>query len=245
MPESTTFPKPFGTSWDVFVDEWCLGVPPTPPPDECARALHALLQYWPEHAQNLIATQTRGLAVVANALDTGLILADTANLPGVEQVLARLRAGERSSLSELTVAATFLRLGFSPALGAAAGQKVPDLAVTIGSTIIYMEVIAPDRSQIMQAANDKISEIASSILAVSPGANVELFLDCELENLDIALLTSAMADASFTDQPKELPSFGRFLKRPFSFPPVVVPSIPSGTPRTVLGRARSVSDGTS
>jgi len=245
MPESANFPEAFGNSWAEFIEEWCLGVPPATSPEECIRALHALLHHWPEHAQTLIAAQTRGLAVVANAIDMGLILADTANLPGVGHVLSRLRAGERSTFSELAVAAVLLRLGFSPALGMPAGQKVPDLALTVRTTTVYTEVIAPDRGQIEKDAIDKITTIASSLLAVATGANVELFLDCDLENLDIALLTSAVADASFTDQPIELPSFGRILKRPFSFPPVVSPSIASGTPRTVLGAARSVVDGTS
>jgi len=243
MSESVTLPAPFGPSWATFVDEWCLGVPPVTPPDTCARAFQALLEYWPERAQALISAPTRGLGVVVGAIDIGLILADTAHLVGVEPVLSRLRAGEGSSFSELTVAATLSRLGFSPELGVGAGVKVPDLAFTVGVTSVYAEVIAPDRAEIIKAVTDKINEIASSILAVSSRASVEVFLDCEPDTVDMATLSKTIGDSPFAEHPQEIPSIARFLKRLFSSPPVVSPSIASGTSGTVLGAARSIVNG--
>ncbi len=185
----------------------------------------------------------RGPLVITSAIDVGLILSDTEGLSGVEGVFSRLRAGESSSLSELTVGATLSRLGFSPAFGIASGSKVPDLAVVVGSTITFIEVIAPDRAQIVENHIRKIGEIASSIVAVASGANVELFLDADPEEVDMIIITAKIGEAPFSEDVQEIPSNGRFLKRPFSFSPVVSPSIASGTSGTVLGDARVVIDG--
>ena len=240
MLEPTGIPALFGSSWPQFVDEWCLGTPPSTAPEVCVRALEALLVHWPERAHTLAAGSIRGLSVVENAIDVGLILADAAPLPGVEPVLSRLRTGERGSLSELTVGSALLQLGFRPDFGVAAGMKVPDLALTIGPATIFVEVFAPDRAEIVKHFTDGIGEIASSILAISSNANVELFVDCDLDELDTPKLTRAIGDAAFSDDVQSIPSVGRFLKRHFSFPPIISPSIPSETSGTVLGVARSV-----
>ncbi|HEV2047066.1 MAG TPA: hypothetical protein VGQ95_10770 [Chthoniobacterales bacterium] len=243
MSKPVGLPALFASSWPQFVDEWCLGTPPSTAPDECARALNALLMYWPERANELAAGPIRGLSVVANAIDAGLILADAAHLPGVEPVMSRLRSGERGSLSELTVGSALVRLGFYPSFGVAAGTKVPDLALTIDPITIFVEVIAPDRAEIVKHFTDRIDEIASSILAVSSDANVELFLDCDLDELDMPTLTTAIGGAAFSDDVQSISSVGRFLKRRYSFPPVVSPSVPSETSGTVLGVARAVVNG--
>jgi hypothetical protein len=243
MAEASLLPDAFGSTWVTFVDEWCLGAPPVSSPDVCARALHALTEHWPEHVQALVARPTRGLGVVLGAIDLGLVLADTASLVGFGPVLDRLRAGERSAFSELTVGATFLRLGFLPALEVAVEGKVPDLVLTVGSTLVYAEVIAPNRSEIVKAATDQISEIAGAMLAAGPGGSVELFLDFDPDSVDAATLSRTIADSPYIEQPMEIPSVGRFVKRPFSFPPIVTPTIDSRTSGTVLGVARAIVEG--
>jgi len=196
------------------------------------------LLHWPERAHALADGAIRGLGVVANAIDVGLILADAAPLRGAEPVLSRLRGGERSSLSELTVGSALLRLGLRPEFGVAAGMKVPDLALTIKAATIFLEVFAPDRSEIIKHFTDGIGEVASTIL-VNSNANVELFLDCDLDELDTPTLARTIGDAAFSDAVQSIPLVGRFLKRRFSFPPIVSPSVPSETSGTVLGVARS------
>jgi len=199
-----------------------------------------LLLHWPERAHALADGAIRGLSVVANAIDVGLILADAAPLRGAEPVLSRLRGGERSSLSELTVGSALLRLGLRPEFGVAAGMKVPDLALTIKAATIFLEVFAPDRSEIIKHFTDGIGEVASTILAVNSNADVELFLDCDLDELDTPTLARTIGDAAFSDAVQSIPLVGRFLKRRFSFPPIVSPSVPSETSGTVLGVARSI-----
>ena len=196
--------------------------------------------HWPERAHALAAGPIRGLSVVANAIDIGLILTDATPLQGVEPVLSRLRAGERGSFSELTVGSALLRLGLRPEFGVAAGMKVPDLALTIGSATIFVEVFAPDRSEIVKHFTEGIGEMASAILAVSSNANVELFLDCDLDELDTPTLARTIGDAAFSDAVQSIPLVGRFLKRRLSFPPIVSPSVPSETSGIVLGVARSI-----
>ena len=243
MSEHSNIPALFGSSWQQFVDEWCLGTPPSTAPDECVRALAALVVHWPERAQGLATGAIRGLSVIANAIDAGLILADASRLAGAEPVISRLRSGERGSLSELTVGSALVRLGFQPAFGVAAGTKVPDLALTIESTTTFVEVIAPDRADIVKRFTDRIGEVASSVLAFSSNANVELFLDSDPDELDIATLATVIADAAFSDDVQSVSSVGRFLKRPYSFPPVVSPAVPNKTSGTVLGVARAVVNG--
>ena len=243
MTEANALPAAFGSSWSSFVEEWCLATPPVTSPDLCSRALNALADHWPERVQALTSAPTRGLGVVLGAIELGHVLADTAGLVGAKPVLDRLRAGARSAASELTVAATFSRLGFIPALEVEVEGKVPDLALTLGSTSVYVEVIAPDRSEIVKAVTEQIDGIAGAILAAAPNANVELFLDFEPEGVDVAILSKVIADSPIVEEPQDIPSVGRYIKRPFSFPPVVTPSIDGRTAGTVLGAARAQVEG--
>jgi hypothetical protein len=183
------------------------------------------------------------LGVVLGAIDLGLVLADTANFVGFGPVMNRLRGGEHSAFSELTVAATLSQLGFTPALEVPVEGKVPDIAITIGSTSVYVEVITPNRSEIVKTATDQINEIAAAILAAGPGGSIELFLDVEPDSVDGTTLSRTIADSGYIEQPVEIPAAGRFIKRPFLFPPVVTPTIESQTSGTVLGVARAVVEG--
>ena len=168
MNEANVLPSAFGSSWNAFVDEWCLATPPVTSPESCSRALHALEENWPERVQALASAPTRGLGVVLGAIELGHVLADTVGLVGAKPVLTRLRIGERSAASELTVASTFSRLGFIPALEVEVEGKVPDLLLTFGSTAVYVEVITPDRSEIFKAVTGQINDMAGAILAAVP-----------------------------------------------------------------------------
>jgi hypothetical protein len=162
----------------------------------------------------------------------------------VQQLPAgQVRAGERSALSEITVGTMISRLGFRPAFGVPMGTKVPDLALTVEHTTIFVEVIAPDRADIVKEFIDRITDIAGSILSVSSGANVALFLDYDLDEIDISVLTTAIAQAPFSEEVQVLSSVGRFLKRPYSLSPIVSPTVLSNTSSTVLGAARGSVDG--
>lgn len=226
MSEANPLPSAFGSSWSAFVDEWCLGTPPVTSPESCSRALHALEKHWPERVQALASAPMRGLGVILGAIELGQVLADTVGLVGAEPVLKRLRTGERSAASELTAAATFSRLGFIPALEVEVEGKVPDLALMFGSTAVYVEVITPDRSEIVKAVTEQINEMAGAILAV-----------------DVSSLCKAIVDSGYVEEPQDIPSVGRFVKRPFSLSPVVTPSIDSRTAGTVLGAARALVEG--
>lgn len=239
MGHTNTIPEVFGASWTKFVDEWCLGAPPVEPSEVCARALHALTNHLPEHVQRILSDSMRGLGVIAGNIDLGLTLSDTEGLPRFAQVVSRLRAGERSAKSELTVAATLSRMGFPPALQVEAGTKIPDLAITVGGSVVYGEVVAPERAEIVKEIEGRIGEIASAVLAGCGDANVELFLDFDPWQVDIPSVMRFVADSPHVFQPTEIPEVGRFVKRPFTFPPVIAPTIDSGTPGTIVGLARS------
>ena len=114
------------------------------------------------------------------------------------------------------------------------------MALKIKSTTIFVEVIAPERAEVVKQFTDRIGEVASSILAVNSNANVELFLDCAPDELDIPSLAKAIEGAAFSDNVQSISSVGRFIKRPYSFPPVVSPSVPNETSGAVLGVARAV-----
>ena len=240
MSESNELPPAFGSTWSAFVDEWCLGISPVTSPESCSRALHALEESWPERVRALASASTRGLGVVLGAIELGHVLADTVGLVGVQPVLNRLRTGERSAASELTVASTFSRLGFVPALEVEIEGKVPDLALTFGSTAVYVEVITPNRSEIVKVVTEQINDMAGAILAAVPNANVEVFLDFEPESMDVGSICKAIVDSRYVEEPQDIPAVGRFIKRPFSLPPVVTPSIDSRTYGTVLGAARTL-----
>ena len=244
VDHTNTIPEVFGASWTKFVDEWCLGTPPFEPSEVCARALRALVKHLPEHVQRVLTGPSRGLGIIAGNIDLGLTLDDTESLSGFVPVVARLRAGERGAGSELTVAAALAQIGFSPALQVETGTKRPDLAITVGNSPVYGEVIAPDRAEVVKETTDRMGEIATAILSGCDGANIELFLDFDPERIDIALASKFIADSPQTLEPAEVPEVGRFVKRPFTFPPITTPSIDRRTSGTVMGVARSSIRGT-
>ena len=106
-----------------------------------------------------------------------------------------------------------------------------------------MEVITPDRSEIVKVVTEQINNMAGAILAAVPNANVEVFLDFEPEGMDVSSLCTAIVNSAYVEEPQDIPSVGRFVKRYFSLPPVVTPSIDSRTTGTVLGAARALLEG--
>jgi hypothetical protein len=204
LQDPAAIPAAFALSWTQFIDEWCLGTPPGVDEQACGRALSALIKHWPERAQALFAEPARGLGVIVGAIDLGLVLADAAELPGFDTVLSRVRAGDRSAVSELTVAAVLARTGLAPGFGVQTGTKVPDIAIATGRTTTFIEVIAPNRAEIVKEFTQRIGEIASSIAAANPSMNIEFLLDGDLDEVDLVALTKQVAEAPCSDEIQDI-----------------------------------------
>ncbi|HEY5475553.1 MAG TPA: hypothetical protein VIK11_02455, partial [Tepidiformaceae bacterium] len=143
-------------NWDSFVSEWCLDVPPASGQDYAVRALTALERHLPEYLARTLGSGAKGIGVMFWPLQIGTTLADTEDLAGFAPVVARARRRERSALSELSFAAKLTRAGLRPWLEAEVGGKKLDIGVDTDGGAVYMEVVAPDRSDMDKDAHDRV-----------------------------------------------------------------------------------------
>ena len=68
----------------------------------------------------------------------------------------RARGGQGGAMSELSFAAKLTRAGLSPWLEADVGGKKLDIGVDSDDGAVYMEVVAPDRSDMDKDAHDRV-----------------------------------------------------------------------------------------
>jgi len=89
-------------------------------------------------------THTRGMILVAPAIQAGLVLSSCESLDGFENVLRRLRTEERSAYSELIFAARLVKAGLRPTLEPRLGDGLLDTLILLDGGEVYCEVKAPD-----------------------------------------------------------------------------------------------------
>ena len=133
-------------NWESFVNDWCLGVPPTAGHDYAVRAFEALERHLPEYLTRTLGSGAKGIGVMFWPLEIGNVLAETEMLEGFAPVVARVRDGERGAMSELRFATKLKHAGLIPWLEAEVGGKKLDIGVRVGEIAVYMEVVTPDRS---------------------------------------------------------------------------------------------------
>jgi hypothetical protein len=167
-------PEDFGGSWDNFISEWCLGTEPPYSRPQTERGLSALGRHLPEVVRHSLANGRRGVLLASPLIDLGCILADCEGLDGFSTVLDRARGHERSARSELTVAATLARIGYRPAFGAPLEGKLLDLVITVNEKLVYVEVVAPNRSDATLESQRWASDLLERLRSRATRCRVEV-----------------------------------------------------------------------
>lgn len=231
-----TLPAAFGPSWDQFVANWCLSVPPGIPEKEAIAALEALERLCPTYVVVLVSGPTRGLAVAAPAIEFGRVLQQCEGMPGFQKILPRLRRGDRSAFSEAHYAAALARAGCNPEIEPASGVAVLDTAVDWHGTRVYSEVISPERADAIVAAQTDLRLLANAIRDAVPGSVVEVLLETDITpETQAAVLRSIQALAP--DEPTRIEGLATMVRRAASIPLQVGPTIRYEGPGPVIAAA--------
>lgn len=219
-----TLPIAFALSWERFVADWCLGVPPVVPEDGAKAALDALQRLCPGYVAALVSGPTRGLGVVVPAIDFGLVLRECERMPGFEKILPRLQRGDRSAFSEAHYAASLSRAGCDPQIEPEVGAAVLDTAVDWAGTPIYSEVISPERAAAIVAVQADLQLLANAIRDTVPGFVVEVLLETDLTPATQAGVVRSLQELPL-DEPKRFEGLATMVRRAASIPLEVGPTL--------------------
>src|SRR5437764_918269 len=110
----------------------------------------------------MIATPLRGIGLITLTVHPGAVLRACEQLPGISEVLARIRHGEQSALSEAVIAAALVQVGYLPELGPTLGSGRLDVLVEAEGSPVYVEVISPERADAILEAQVAIQALARS-----------------------------------------------------------------------------------
>jgi hypothetical protein len=188
-------PIEFGTSWNEFARDWCLGGVLGTSQVEAIRALDALRRLWPEEVAKHVSAPYRGLAHVVGAIEKGTLLADCERMDGFEPVLTRLRGGERSAYSELVLGSSLASLGYRPEFGAALNGKVLDVRCDVEARPVYFEVLTPDRAEQSIDAQQLTEQLGNAIRSSVSACRVEVAVLATLDAQAIQEIVRAVRDA--------------------------------------------------
>jgi hypothetical protein len=219
-----TLAAAFGRSWDYFVSNWCLGVPPVVPEAEAIAALEALDRLCPNYVAAVVSGPTRGLAVVAPAIDFGRVLQRCERMPGFEKILPRLQRGDRSACSEAHYAAGLGIIGCNPEIEPPLEGAVLDTAVDWRGTRVYSEVISPERADAIVAAQTDVQLLASAVRDAALGFVVEVLLETDITPETHAAVLRSLQGLPL-DEPTRIEGLATIVRRAASVPLQVGPTI--------------------
>src|SRR4051794_21325393 len=106
----------FGRNWQEVVAEWCSGVAPPLSAETGWDSLGVLERLWPQFLDKILTDGVKSRLVIADAAEYGTVISVCQNLEGFDNVIRRLRTGDKAALSELALAAALVKAGYSPTL---------------------------------------------------------------------------------------------------------------------------------
>jgi hypothetical protein len=191
------FPPAFGSSWETFCAEWCLGTALGYSRDEVQRGLTTLSNLWRSKVEELTAAHragTRGTARMAWAIDCGLMLSDCQSITHFGPLLERLITGSRAAYAELVLVASLHRLGYfvvfeSPDPGSA------DCMCGAGDSQVAFEVYAPDRSHASHDEHALVAKLETALKTAVPHSRTELGILSGFTETDIETALAALRAA--------------------------------------------------
>ena len=232
----------FGAAWADVIRYWCLGSEPAEPPFTAWLALEALDRWWPEYVDGMIASPIRGLLMIVSAIHLGTVLRSCEHLVGFDAILRRVRLGEQGALTELVVAANLVSLGYQPELEPAVGASRLDAVVTVDGTPVYIEVISPERSEVMIEAHASIQALATRVRTENPARKIEVLLNVDVSEEVATRVCAFVSAAPLSADVQDIPAIGAATIEPADRTMVIAPRIQAPADVTVLGAASGSSD---
>lgn len=171
---ASELPAPFGSSWEEFQREWCLGAPLAHGRSEVIRALASLQRLHVAEVARLVAGERRGVGTIAPAIELGCLLWDCEHVHGFQEVLARFAGGERSAYSELVLVSALKGLGYATRFGPPIGGSVLDALCTADGQEIWFEVVAPEWSDASVAEQASVDALQEQVRGAVSACRVEI-----------------------------------------------------------------------
>jgi hypothetical protein len=192
----------------------------------------------PEYTVRLSNLPSRGLGIIAPAIDLGVTLAACESLPGFSALLIRIRQGESSAFSEASYAAALNRKGCTPELEPISGSGLLDTAVDWHGTRIFSEVISPERAESIVKVQNDVQALASAIRdSLTPtGSTVEVLMETDLTPETHAVVLEAAVGLA-VNQETRIYGLASFIRRPSSIPLQLGPTIASKGDTPVIAAA--------
>jgi len=185
-----------GASWSHVVQTWFLGQPTAIPEDQGWLALGTLERLAPERIDELNQLPTALPLMMSRALRLGLDLALCESCHGFERVLARVRKGERSAISEIMWGALLIRAGYLIELEPPVGRHRADTLIATGVNNVYAELIAPGLSKETTQKLEAMHVLAERVRLASYRVRLELCLSKDPRTIDGDELLSCMENAT-------------------------------------------------
>jgi len=190
----------FGADWSEVVQTWFLGQPTVIDAKQGWSALGALERLTPERLDELKRLPTEFPLMMSRAIRLGQDLADCEPCEGFERVLARVRKGERSAVSEIMWGALLIRSGCAIEFEPHVGPRRADTLIIIGDDTVYAEVMAPRLSVETTDKMAAMKDISEQLRDALHGVRVELHLTDDPRVVDGDALLSSLADCVFGTQ---------------------------------------------
>lgn len=208
MDNIPPLPSEFGSTWAEFVRDWCLNSELGYSQSDVIRALNALRRLLPQDVARLVTETSRGVGIVAAAVERGRLLADCENARGFASVLERLKTGERSAYSELVVGSSLSRLGYYPSFDAPIDGKNLDVMCEAEQQPVYFEVITPERFDFGIESQKLTKRLGDEIKKSVSGCRIEV----ELYSIPLEDEIQAVATASRDAAPGEWVAVGTLAR---------------------------------
>ncbi|SRR6266568_342598 len=231
MPLRASFRLP----WQEFIATWCLGVPPAYTEQDVTLALEAVERCTPERLDQLERSGQRGVLQISSAVYFGTVLKRCEPLQGFAPVLARLRGGEESALAELEVAAALVQIGLVPQLEPELRGKKLDAGFCYDGRDVYVEVIAPERSDAMKEASEAIHSLANRLADENPGTRIEVLFAPPFSTDNSHEIVARVNSAQRRSVQREIAGIATFTKETAPPAAVISPRIAWSGKSPVLG----------
>jgi hypothetical protein len=231
-----SLPAIFG-SWEQFLEKWCAANPPEEEREIVEQALSVLQRLWPERVTAMVNEGFRGLMVISPAIRHGLILSACEKLTGFENVLRRVKGGERSAYIELMFGARLVKAGYSPVLEPPLAGKALDTLIPTDDDNVYCEVIAPETSEAINEVRDAARKLSQALRDENPGKRIEVLFTTDIDEVSCARVLAAVKNHALSDEIWELDSTARISTRLRGNDPNVGPTIPSPPAAAIVGAA--------
>jgi hypothetical protein len=192
-------------SWELIHNEWLLGGSIGVQPEDIVAAFNAaervLGNDWiKRHRITASGVVVAGATPTLSIVATGRALAVIDGRPGAPQLVERLKAGDRAAFVELKAIYMCcvgldgeLEIGTEVAVGE--HSRKPDFRVRQqAAPWTYVEVAAPDISEVRQQAEAVMHELAAILPAVPSNTAIDLFLRRDLAEAEVESVKNQMLE---------------------------------------------------